>query len=123
MVRRDDDACALCDHYREQEREHEAENQREHDAMWKRIDSQGECASRAKDAMLPKWVFVTFMGLAISILGAGFGWFGSEIKSVATTHSAQMEKISDKLNTVINIQAVMKGELEGLKKAVNDNEK
>ena len=116
MVRRDDDACALCDHYREIERERDSDNEKEHAAMWKRLDAQSECASRAKDTMLPKWVFISFMGVAITILGSGFAYFGSEIKSIASTHTVQMEKISDKLNTVITTQFVMKGELESLKK-------
>lgn len=117
MVRRDADACALCEHYREQEKERNEDNDKEHEAMWKRLDAQSACAAHAKETMLPRWVFISFMGVAITILGAGFGYFGSEIKSIANTHTAQMEKISDKLNTVINTQFIMKGEIENLKKA------
>ena len=103
MVRRDDDACALCDHYREEERERKSENEVDHKTMWNAIGQK-----------LDKWVLIVLIPSA----AAGFWYFGQKVDRVGEAHTAAMTGISTTINKIESQQAVMLYKVDRLEKQI-----
>ena len=98
MVRRDADACALCDQYRKEDDDRDRDNEREHDAIWKKIDTIATCAARAADVTELKQnsskhvPWTTFS--VILLLAAGFAsWLAIDHIGISRTVAANTEVI------------------------------
>ena len=110
MVRRDEDACALCEHYREQDKEREAENQREHDAMWRVLEQHKTCAAadikskadendvtEVKKEMSGKVPWPTFTVILV-LLSAFLGWIADDhitLGRTVSTNSAVLKVFAE----------------------------
>jgi cytoskeletal protein RodZ len=93
-VRRDDDACALCDKYREDEREREIDNEKEHDAMKKKLDG-----------AVP---WPTFSVLLVLVVGF-FAWIATDhigISRIVTTNTEIIKNHSEYIKEDREMQKV-----------------
>ena len=103
MVRRDDDACALCDHYREEEKERKDENEFDHQTLWSAVGKK-----------LDKWVLIVLIPSA----AAGFWYFGNKVDRVGEAHAIAMKEISTTINKMESQQAVMLYKVDRLEKQI-----
>jgi hypothetical protein len=107
--RRQDDRCARCELYREEEKKREAANEKDHDKMKSEMSS----IWKFFDRYMPRWVFGLFLLALVGILGAQ--WV--EVKNIGKESRAEMSKISDTLNGIAITQSGMMSDIKQLKRA------
>ena len=114
-MRRDDDACALCDKYREDEKEREADNEKEHDEMKSAISAAAkkEEVKELKEAAKSHISTSTF--LILFTIAVGFvGW-------VAVDHIGMSRIVSSNTEIIKNHTEYIK-EYREIKKVFYDNQ-
>jgi hypothetical protein len=111
VVRRREDQCPL----------HSLcwdDNEKDHKRMGQVIDSIKVASDKAAAAFLPRWVFVSFIGLAVLIVGSGFGFFGKAMDRLADTIRINSDGTQKYMQEISNNQVLMIWRIEKLEEKI-----